>query len=628
MRAIDELELPANAIVIIGPVFHRELAVAPRKSILFVSRAAYAATVFVLMSTAWAVLTGAQVIASVGDTGRFGLMLFDVLAPLQLAFVSFYSAVSSASAVAQEKDRKTLLLVLLTRLSNSELVLGKLFASMLHVLVLIAAGLPIFMLVVLFGGVSFAQVVRVYAVTTLAAFACGCLGTTIAFWRDKTFQTLALVVLALFVWIGFWEVVHSGSLGQTWSGVSTGQIATAMDPLRAVRVASRPLADSSSVIVEIGEMSRLRGVLPNLVCGGILSVLLIAVGIARVRIWNPSRQARPTNAEGEPSVAIGSAASEEQAEEAREGHVDAKLRAGTRDSQSRTVWNNPILWREVCTWAYGRKVVIVRIVYLAIAMLVALGLHRAGAATQSVSDSATLVTTASLLLVPFFFVSLVILNAMAVTSITTERDGKSVDLLLATDLSPREFVLGKLVGVLSVAGPMVLAPMALCVNYWAHGGVSLENLAYTLVGLGVLNLFVATLGIHCGMRYANSRAAIGSSLGTLFFLFLGVVACLMMMVSFSGSFEVQLAPFLAFILGGGVGLFVVLGAGNPSNAITIASILVPFATFHSITSFLLQHNLTVFLVMVVAYGFLTTAMLVPSLHEFDFAAEDRLTTDE
>ncbi len=60
-----------------------------------------------------------------------------------------------------------------------------------------------------------------------------------------------------------------------------------------------------------------------------------------------------------------------------------------------------------------------------------------------------------------------------------------------------------------------------------------------------MNAFVIMLGVHCGMIYANSRSAIGVSLGTVFFLFLGVVTLLVLMVSFSGSFQTQLVPFLA-----------------------------------------------------------------------------------
>jgi hypothetical protein len=72
-------------------------------------------------------------------------------------------------------------------------------------------------------------------------------------------------------------------------------------------------------------------------------------------------------------------------------------------------------------------------------------------------------------------------------------------------------------------------------------------------------------------------------------------------------------------LGGSVGLYVSLGYRNPSPAIQLASLLLPLATFYSITSFLLEHSLAVFLVTTVTYGFTTAAMIMPALYEFDIA---------
>ncbi len=90
-------------------------------------------------------------------------------------------------------------------------------------------------------------------------------------------------------------------------------------------------------------------------------------------------------------------------------------------------------------------------------------------------------------------------------------------------------------------------------------------------------------------------------------------------VAFSGSFQVQLQPFLAFMVGGGVGLYSVLGARNPSPAIAIASFTTPLATFYIIASFVLQRPLAVFLVTMATYGFATVAMLIPAIYEFDVA---------
>ena len=142
-----------------------------------------------------------------------------------------------------------------------------------------------------------------------------------------------------------------------------------------------------------------------------------------------------------------------------------------------------------------------------------------------------------------------------------------------------------------MAGLMVIAPLLLTIYLWVQGGLSFENLIYVLGGLIVMNLLW-----RCWVCIAERGMPIRARRSALVwercsFCFWAWWPVLMMMVSFSGSFQVQLAPFLAFILGGGVGLYAALGAGNPSKAIAAASMLVPFATFYSITSFLLRHNL-------------------------------------
>ena len=212
--------------MLIGPVFTRELATAPRRVRFYAVPAVYVGGLLILMCTAWLLMIGTQQVRNVGDMARFGAALFQFLAPLQLVLAVFFSALGSASAV-QEKDRRTLELLLLTNLSNSELVLGKLLASMLNVLVLLAAGLPFFMLIVLFGGVSFEQILRVFAVTFVTALAAGSLGSTIALWREKTFQMLALTALALAILAAWGSVARHGTLFASQSGTAPGRWAGA-----------------------------------------------------------------------------------------------------------------------------------------------------------------------------------------------------------------------------------------------------------------------------------------------------------------------------------------------------------------------------------------------------------------
>jgi hypothetical protein len=127
------------------------------------------------------------------------------------------------------------------------------------------------------------------------------------------------------------------------------------------------------------------------------------------------------------------------------------------------------------------------------------------------------------------------------------------------------------------------------------------------------------LGVHSGMTYANSRAAVGVSLGTLLFLLLGIAVCMRMMMAFQQDFDAQLAQFLAFSFGGGIGLYCALGLRNPSNAIAVMASVTPFLTFFAITSFLKGNFGSSAFVLVPLYGFATATLLIPALSEFDVA---------
>lgn len=714
-----------KARLFVGPVLNREVVTAPRRARFYVARALYPLALLVLASAAWQVLTGTQAVRNVGDFALFGATVFQVLAPLQMALAIFFAALQAASGVAQEKDRRTLLLLLVTRLTNAELVLGKLLASLLGMAVLLAAGVPVLMLLVLFGGTSPAQVGRVVVVTAAAALVSASLGSTIALWREKTFQSLALTALALVAWLSIWEAVHLGLVGTHLAGIPCESLATAMSPWQAVLAAARPAFELSQATTgTAGESPYLptNEVLYFIVCAAGAAIVLNAVAIARVRVWNPSREVQPrTEAEESragrwsretevaqletlaaaaaaspgapvpettlpatapdaiappktapeetpPATAEHAAVPRDVAVEAGANHTTATRATAVREAAAREaasrerlvreklhldrvvpervpregatpwrwlvdwrtarrpprrVWDNPILWREVRTAAYGRRTLAIRGAYVLLFVLAAWVLASATASPEGLTRA-----TAMLALVPLFLLSLVLINAQAVTSLTSERDSRAIDLLLVTDLTPREVVFGKLGGVFYNSKESVLLPLGLCLALWWYGQVSFENTLYVCLGLLVMDVFVATLGLHAGMIYPNSRTAVAVSLGTVFFLFIGVATCMRVMVAFSGSFAVQLQPFLAFMVGGGVGMYWALGMRNPSPALFLASMLCPFATFYAITSFLLEGTLIVLLVMLATYGFATAAMLVPAIYEFDVATGRTTVADD
>ncbi|MBX3423035.1 MAG: ABC transporter permease [Pirellulaceae bacterium] len=591
-----------------GPILAREWLVAPRRLRFYVQRVVFIWALFSIVCTTWALLAGMQSVQDVGDMARFGVLVVQIVVPIELAVAMFLTAVAAVSNVAQEKDRRTLVLLLLTRLSNAQVVLGKLTASLLSPISLIFCSVPLLLMVTLMGGLSPQQVGLATAVMVVSSLWCGALANLIAFWRDKTFQSLAIAVLAVAGWLVLCEVLAAGAIPAVDS-----RWAELLSPFRSLRSVCQPISDYDWLQIPGGVAAGY--CLLGMTAAGLFSL----TAIARLRAWNPSDQVRPRQPDPDDDLTVDRA-------QLGTSVVTWKARA------PRPMWHNPILWRETRTWAYGRKLVLIRLAYLAgfaIALVAISWSVTSGLALQRSRLAEELLPVAAKILVPFFVVSLVMLNALAVNSITNERDGQALDLLLTTNITPAQFMTGKILGVLYVGKEMVLLPGALACYLWWQAGISTSNLSLTLTGGFILNIFAVMLGIHCGMIYARSRTAIGTSLGTLFFLFLGIATCMMIMMSFRGSFARQLPPFLAIIVGGGTGLFVAMGSRNPSPAIALAAFALPFLTFFAITSFILRgQELTVFLVLAAAYGFATLAMLVPALSEFDFAMGRSRSVDD
>ena len=559
----------------LGAVFEREVQAVPRARGLFVARAVYCGALLGIVATCWLVVTGTQAVTTAGDTARFGATLLRILAPLQLSLAMLAAAMTSTVAVTSEKDRRTLELLLISRLSDGQLVLGKLAGSLLRVMLLLLAAVPVFVIASLFGGVTMPQLVRLFVVTVAAALAAASVATCIAFWKDTTFQALAITTFALVAWVAIGEVV-AGRFGAA--------VGAQVSPARAVFAAITPTGGDT--------------LLPFLAVAAALIVAANVVAVNRVRAWNTTQEMRR-----QPEAAGGAA------------------RAAPAKRPSRVVWDNPVLWREICTRAHGKALLLVRLAWL---LLFAAAVAGIVAEARRPRPDGLAVAVA---VVPMALASLLAVAAMAVTSITTERDRGALDVLLVTDLEPSEFVWGKLLGVLTAAREIVLLPLVLCGALAATRITTIENAIYMALGLAVLLFFAAVLGLHAGLSHTSSRRAIAVALGTVAFLFVGVSTAMRIMVAFGSSFELQLAPFLAVIVGGAIGLYAALSARNPSPAIGWASALLPALTFVAITSFLQGNALQVFLVAAAAYGFATLAMLVPAIGAFDLLT-GRTTTGE
>jgi ABC-type transport system involved in multi-copper enzyme maturation permease subunit len=187
-----------------GPVFSFELLTTARRVRFYVMRVAYALGLLVVF---WSIYAGWSGVAESTLTPKemtwFAVVCFCSVAVAQVVLVLVLTPALVAGVIADERQRRTLHYLMASRLSGSEIVLGKLLARVLHVGVLLGVGFPVLNLLVLLGGID----------PWLIVVACGAAASTawilatLAIWvstitrrvREALFITYGLEFLWLFI---------------------------------------------------------------------------------------------------------------------------------------------------------------------------------------------------------------------------------------------------------------------------------------------------------------------------------------------------------------------------------------------------------------------------------------------
>ena len=137
------------------------------------------------------------------QAARTGANLFTALAILQMVLIVFIAPATTSATISGERQRQTLDLLLVTRLSSLGIILGKLTAALSFDLLLIICSLPIFSLVFLFGGVGPSQVAEIFVlfVTTVLCF--GSIGILVSgLARRANTATIVTYIVVLLATLG------------------------------------------------------------------------------------------------------------------------------------------------------------------------------------------------------------------------------------------------------------------------------------------------------------------------------------------------------------------------------------------------------------------------------------------
>ncbi|MEK7757774.1 MAG: ABC transporter permease subunit, partial [Planctomycetota bacterium] len=97
---------------------------------------------------------------SLAELAKGASQTFKWASTAQLLLMCFLAPVFTASAITQERDAQTFNILLSTPLSSAQIVLGSLASRLYFVITLLFSGLPIFLMTMVYGGVTTRQIVE------------------------------------------------------------------------------------------------------------------------------------------------------------------------------------------------------------------------------------------------------------------------------------------------------------------------------------------------------------------------------------------------------------------------------------------------------------------------------------
>lgn len=165
---------------IFNPVLMKELKLRFRAFKSFSGLMFYLAVLIIFVSGFLLVFTDFSVSGFFKPSQSF--LMFAVLSVLQMALVMFITPGLTAGSISTEREKQTLNILLTTTQTSSQIIIGKLLSSVAFLILMLIAGLPLYSMVFLFGGVSpwqFMTMFFFYFVTLIAIGSIGIMFSTL-----------------------------------------------------------------------------------------------------------------------------------------------------------------------------------------------------------------------------------------------------------------------------------------------------------------------------------------------------------------------------------------------------------------------------------------------------------------
>lgn len=165
------------------------------------------------------------------------IQIYSTVAYIEFAMFMLLVPAVTAGSISGEKERRTLDLLLTSRMTSFSIVLGKLKASLNLVRILAISSLPVLSLVFIFGGIRIRDLVGVLCALLISGFFAGSVGILFSTISRKTttatvlsYGSLIALIFGSYGILGFLQYLDSNNIGKFTNGIGKGIYILLLNP--------------------------------------------------------------------------------------------------------------------------------------------------------------------------------------------------------------------------------------------------------------------------------------------------------------------------------------------------------------------------------------------------------------
>jgi ABC-type transport system involved in multi-copper enzyme maturation permease subunit len=191
----------------IGPLFEKELRVVSRQKNLYALRSGYVLLLLAIFVLAWVSVAfsggrGGTKLSSVAHASQACQSLTMALVWFQFLAMQLLAVGMMSSAISEEAKTQTLSVLFTTPLTGIQFILGKFISRLLQLGTLMVLALPMLALIRVYGGIDWGVIIQGTAVTLAAMVFAAALSLFVSVWFRKSYVVVIITLVAMGILYG------------------------------------------------------------------------------------------------------------------------------------------------------------------------------------------------------------------------------------------------------------------------------------------------------------------------------------------------------------------------------------------------------------------------------------------